>query len=73
MLNGLTPWGNGHLIPRGPMREPLTALTRADILVIHHANLVCHALNDSDLCVASLCFQPRIKYLVSDIILDMRH
>ncbi|KAF0931493.1 hypothetical protein E2562_004614 [Oryza meyeriana var. granulata] len=40
MINGLTPWGNTHLIPRGPMREPLTALTRAHIVVIHHANLV---------------------------------
>nr|XP_051216518.1 probable tetraacyldisaccharide 4'-kinase, mitochondrial isoform X2 [Lolium perenne] len=43
MVNGLTPWGNGHFIPRGPMREPLSALTRADILVIHHANLASEA------------------------------
>ncbi|XP_052161112.1 probable tetraacyldisaccharide 4'-kinase, mitochondrial [Oryza glaberrima] len=40
MINALNPWGNKHLIPRGPMREPLTALTRAHILLIHHANLV---------------------------------
>ncbi|KAJ1691960.1 hypothetical protein LUZ63_016115 [Rhynchospora breviuscula] len=40
MINGLMPWGNGHLLPRGPLREPLNALQRADIIVIHHANLV---------------------------------
>ncbi|XP_065862396.1 probable tetraacyldisaccharide 4'-kinase, mitochondrial isoform X1 [Euphorbia lathyris] len=40
MVNGLAPWGNCHLIPLGPLREPLTALRRADIAVIHHANLV---------------------------------
>uniref|UniRef100_A0ACD5UX78 Uncharacterized protein n=1 Tax=Avena sativa TaxID=4498 RepID=A0ACD5UX78_AVESA len=39
MVNGLTPWGNSHFVPRGPMREPLSALTRADIVVIHHADL----------------------------------
>lgn len=43
MVNGLTPWGNTHFIPRGPMREPLSTLTRADIVVIHHADLVCEA------------------------------
>ncbi|KAM0952233.1 putative tetraacyldisaccharide 4'-kinase [Dioscorea sansibarensis] len=40
MVNGLMPWGNNHLIPRGPLREPLTALTRADVVVVHHAGLV---------------------------------
>uniref|UniRef100_A0A0D9WUI6 tetraacyldisaccharide 4'-kinase n=1 Tax=Leersia perrieri TaxID=77586 RepID=A0A0D9WUI6_9ORYZ len=43
MVNALTPWGNTHLIPRGPMREPLTAITRAHIVVIHHAHLVSEA------------------------------
>ncbi|XP_020093192.1 probable tetraacyldisaccharide 4'-kinase, mitochondrial isoform X2 [Ananas comosus] len=40
MVNSMMPWGNSHLIPRGPLREPLSALGRADILVIHHADLV---------------------------------
>ncbi|CAL9134319.1 unnamed protein product [Musa textilis] len=40
MLNGLMPWGNNHLIPRGSLREPLGALSRADIIVVHHADLV---------------------------------
>lgn len=39
MVNGLAPWGNTHFIPRGPMREPLSALNRADIVVVHHADL----------------------------------
>ncbi|XXG46680.1 hypothetical protein AAC387_Pa02g1465 [Persea americana] len=40
MINGLMPWGNGQLLPLGPLREPLTALRRADVVVIHHADLV---------------------------------
>ncbi|XP_050215591.1 probable tetraacyldisaccharide 4'-kinase, mitochondrial [Mercurialis annua] len=39
MINGLSPWGNCQLIPLGPLREPLTALRRADVAVVHHANL----------------------------------
>jgi hypothetical protein len=41
MLNGLNPWGNGHLMPHGPLREPLLALERADVAVVHHVDLVC--------------------------------
>ncbi|KAL2496397.1 putative tetraacyldisaccharide 4'-kinase [Forsythia ovata] len=40
MVNAMMPWGNGQLLPLGPLREPLTALNRADIIVIHHADLV---------------------------------
>ncbi|XP_042427645.1 probable tetraacyldisaccharide 4'-kinase, mitochondrial [Zingiber officinale] len=40
MINGLIPWGNNHLLPRGSLREPLDALCRADITVIHHADLL---------------------------------
>ncbi|GER43907.1 tetraacyldisaccharide 4-kinase family protein [Striga asiatica] len=39
MVNALMPWGNHLLIPLGALREPLTALSRADILVIHHVDL----------------------------------
>lgn len=47
MVNGLTLWGNGKLLPLGPLREPLTALRRADVVVIHHADLVSdHVLED---------------------------
>ncbi|KAL3851199.1 hypothetical protein ACJIZ3_013081 [Penstemon smallii] len=40
MVNAMMPWGNHQLLPLGPLREPLTALSRADIIVIHHADLV---------------------------------
>ncbi|XP_051136041.1 probable tetraacyldisaccharide 4'-kinase, mitochondrial [Andrographis paniculata] len=40
MVNALMPWGNHHLLPLGPLREPLTALGRANIVVIHHADLI---------------------------------
>ncbi|KAL9236292.1 hypothetical protein vseg_010980 [Gypsophila vaccaria] len=40
MVNALTPWGNNRLVPLGPLRQPLSALGRADIVVIHHADLV---------------------------------
>ncbi|KAK2387204.1 tetraacyldisaccharide 4'-kinase family protein [Trifolium repens] len=47
MVNGLTLWGNGQLVPLGPLREPLIALRRADVVVIHHADLVSnHVLKD---------------------------
>ncbi|XP_034211607.1 probable tetraacyldisaccharide 4'-kinase, mitochondrial isoform X1 [Prunus dulcis] len=50
MVNGLILWGNCHLIPRGPLREPLNALRRADVVVLHHADLVSEQnLKDIDL------------------------
>lgn len=39
MVNGMMPWGNKQLLPLGPLREPLIALSRADIVIIHHADL----------------------------------
>jgi tetraacyldisaccharide 4'-kinase len=32
VLRGAGPWGNGHLLPRGPLREPLCACERADVV-----------------------------------------
>lgn len=41
MVDGLHPFGNGFLLPLGSLREkPQDALARADIIVIHHANLL---------------------------------
>lgn len=40
MVNALSPWGNHQLLPLGPLREPLTSLSRADAVVIHHADMV---------------------------------
>jgi tetraacyldisaccharide 4'-kinase len=33
LLNAANPYGNGRLLPAGPLREPLRALKRADIIV----------------------------------------
>ncbi|KAF9593516.1 hypothetical protein IFM89_024009 [Coptis chinensis] len=40
MVNGMKPWGNNQLLPLGPLREPLAALDRADVAVIHHADMI---------------------------------
>ncbi|XP_022139742.1 probable tetraacyldisaccharide 4'-kinase, mitochondrial isoform X2 [Momordica charantia] len=50
MFNGITLWGNGQLLPLGPLREPLAAIKRADVAIIHHANLV-SAQNIEDIMV----------------------
>src|SRR5205823_3495584 len=33
MARARNPWGNGHLLPAGPLREPLRGLARANIIV----------------------------------------
>ena len=33
-LDGAVPFGNGHLIPRGTLREPMSAAARADLIVV---------------------------------------
>jgi len=35
MVDGMDPFGSGHLLPAGPLREPLAALRRAAVLVVH--------------------------------------
>lgn len=40
MVNCITLWGNRRLIPRGPLRESLIALKRADIIILHHTDLI---------------------------------
>lgn len=39
-VNALNPFGNGKLIPRGILREPLSVLGKANIVVLTHVNLV---------------------------------
>jgi tetraacyldisaccharide 4'-kinase len=34
LLDAAFPFGNGYLLPRGPLREPLTALAAAQVLVL---------------------------------------
>jgi tetraacyldisaccharide 4'-kinase len=34
LVDAMTPWGHGHLLPRGLLREPPSSLRRADVLVL---------------------------------------
>jgi tetraacyldisaccharide 4'-kinase len=40
LVDALRPFGYGHLLPRGLLREPPSALRRADLVVITRADLV---------------------------------
>lgn len=39
LLDGTNPFGNGKLLPRGPLREPLAALHRASLIALTKVNL----------------------------------
>lgn len=38
LIDALNPWGHGHLLPRGLLREPPSALRRADLIAITRAD-----------------------------------
>jgi len=40
LIDATQPFGYGHVLPRGLLREPVTALNRADIILITRCNLV---------------------------------
>jgi tetraacyldisaccharide 4'-kinase len=40
LIDATVPFGYGHVLPRGLLREPLSALRRADMIVITRAELV---------------------------------
>jgi tetraacyldisaccharide 4'-kinase len=40
VIDALRPWGYGRLLPRGLLREPLSGLRRADLVILTRANLV---------------------------------
>lgn len=40
LIDALRPWGYGHLLPRGLLREPPSALRRADLVVITRVDLI---------------------------------
>lgn len=40
LIDALNPWGFGYLLPRGLLREPVSALRRASIVLITRADLV---------------------------------
>jgi len=39
-IDSLNPYGNGYLIPRGQLREPVSHLSRADIFLLTRTNFV---------------------------------
>jgi tetraacyldisaccharide 4'-kinase len=38
LIDALCPWGYGHLLPRGMLREPMSSLRRADLVVLTRAD-----------------------------------
>ncbi|MBI1345990.1 tetraacyldisaccharide 4'-kinase [bacterium] len=38
LIDALQPWGYGHLLPRGLLREPRSALQRADVVLVTRAD-----------------------------------
>lgn len=40
LIDGLEPFGYGHLVPRGTLREPLAGLCRADMLILSRADML---------------------------------
>ena len=40
LIDALNPWGYGHCLPRGLLREPISSVRRADLVFITRADLV---------------------------------
>jgi tetraacyldisaccharide 4'-kinase len=40
LVDATAPWGHGHLLPRGLMREPIAGLRRAHVVIVTRCDLV---------------------------------
>lgn len=40
LIDATNPFGNGHLLPNGILREPVSALKRSDIIIITKSDLI---------------------------------
>ena len=38
LVDGRDPWGNGKMLPRGPLREPVASIARADVCLVTRSN-----------------------------------
>jgi tetraacyldisaccharide 4'-kinase len=38
VIDAANPWGNGGLLPAGPLREPIQNLSRSDVIILSHTN-----------------------------------
>ena len=47
LIDALNPWGHGALLPRGLLREPVSGLRRADVVILTRADLVDAATRQS--------------------------
>lgn len=47
LLDAKNPFGNGHLLPWGPLREPLSGLRRADAFIFTRSGDISQAHNES--------------------------
>lgn len=46
LIDALQPFGYGHLLPRGLLREPISSLSRADIVALSRSDAIEHAERD---------------------------
>ena len=62
MTRARNPWGNGRLLPGGPLREPLAALGRADLIVATEAR---SAVDLEDVRSAAARWAPAVPVLTA--------
>lgn len=63
LIDATNPWGYGHLLPRGLMREPRSALRRADAVVVTRSDRVTlQALAALDQQIEALIGKPPIAH-----------
>lgn len=62
VLDAMEPFGCEHVFPRGLLREPLTGLRRADVLVLSRADLVT-AEGRAEIRQRAQCFAPQATWV----------
>ena len=69
-IDGTQPFGTGKLLPAGTLREPKTALRRADVVLLTRTDLAAESVNFSGLAdgkqIFESCHQPTRLYQLSN-------